>query len=217
MCIKIERLQTEADLAYGRLVDACKGQETAEKALDDAQRESAGSTLEIQELQQQLGELRTQVIERSRGLVIASLELESQSTRIRALEARQKTTDRRRDAMRKKIERAKASKGENERKNGLLPAERVHEYHLKGPAGVIRPEARDMIRKLACHGVSTERMSEVISIVAEGLGMRVIGSVSARSVARFMLEGLVQARIQVAQELSETNCRWLCSINISMH
>ncbi|KAF8597131.1 hypothetical protein BDV93DRAFT_513596 [Ceratobasidium sp. AG-I] len=155
--------------------------------------------------------LQEQVTERSWSLVVTSLELESQLDRVRALEARQKTADCRRDAMRKKIARAKASKEEYKHKNELPSTEMVHEYHLKGPARVISPETRDMIRKLACQGVSTERISEVINIVAEGLGTRVVGSVSARSTAQIMLEGLVQARMQVAPELGRTNSFTICS------
>ncbi|KAF8598347.1 hypothetical protein BDV93DRAFT_512561 [Ceratobasidium sp. AG-I] len=190
---KVENLQEQENLACERLSDACKSQESAEKGLDDAKKKSVASALEIQELQQQLGELRAQVTECSRSLVTTSLELESQLGRVKALEARQEMTDRRRDAM---------PRGSSV----LLPANIAPEYHLKGSAGVIRPEIRDMMRKLACQGVSTEQMSEVINIVAEGLGMRVVGSVS----ARIMLEGLVQARIQVAQELNITNSFTIC-------
>jgi hypothetical protein len=83
----------------------------------------------------------------------------------------------------------------------------VQNYPLKDQVGAIRPETRDVIKKLACQGVSTERISEVIKIVADGLGIQVVGSVSARSVARIMLEGLVEARMQVAHELAETSCK----------
>ncbi|KAG9122101.1 hypothetical protein FRC07_001662 [Ceratobasidium sp. 392] len=50
-----------------------------------------------------------------------------------------------------------------------------------------------------------EHISDVIKVVAEGLGIQIEGSVSARSVARVMLEGLIQARMQVGHELNQAN------------
>ncbi|KAJ1300457.1 hypothetical protein OPQ81_005272 [Rhizoctonia solani] len=89
-------------------------------------------------------------------------------------------------------------------------------YLLKDSAGVIKPETRDMIRKLACEGVSTERASEVINIVAEGLGIDVIGTVSARSVARIMFEGLIAARMQLAHELEHAKSVTICGDGTSI-
>ncbi|KAF8594292.1 hypothetical protein BDV93DRAFT_459295 [Ceratobasidium sp. AG-I] len=91
------------------------------------------------------------------------------------------------------------------------PEDLNNQYHLKDRTGAIRPEVRDMLRKLACEGVSTERASDIISIIASGSGVEIVGSVSARTVSRVMLEGLVQARMQVAHELNLANSFSICS------
>ncbi|KAJ1309800.1 hypothetical protein OPQ81_006565 [Rhizoctonia solani] len=90
------------------------------------------------------------------------------------------------------------------------------QFRLKGQGGVIRPEIRDMLRKLACQGVSTERASRIIDIVADGLGVKVLDKISARSVGRIMLEGLVQACMQLAQELLEANTIAICGDGTSI-
>ncbi|CUA67556.1 Eukaryotic translation initiation factor 3 subunit A [Rhizoctonia solani] len=86
----------------------------------------------------------------------------------------------------------------------------IRRYNLKEDAGMIRSEVRDMIRKLACQGVSAERITEIVKIVGIALGVEVVGSVSAHSVARIMLEGLVQAQMQIAQELDRSNYFTIC-------
>lgn len=182
-CTQIDRLQAQADLACESLSDACQARGRAENVLNEAHRRAEAGILEIRELQEQVERLQEQVTERSRSLVITSLELETQLGRFETLEIRQRAMNCSRDAMRKKIERANVRKGQHNCRAGSSLGDEVHEYHLKGPAGVIHPETRDMIRKLACQGVSTERISEVINIVAEGMGTRIIGSVSARSIA----------------------------------
>lgn len=70
-----------------------------------------------------------------------------------------------------------------------------------------------MLRKLACEGVANERAVNIVHIVAECLGVKIIGSVSARSIPRIMLEGLVQARMQVAYELNLANCKFIIQVD----
>ncbi|KAH7341729.1 hypothetical protein B0J17DRAFT_626193 [Rhizoctonia solani] len=78
-------------------------------------------------------------------------------------------------------------------------------YRLKEDAGVIQSEVWVMIRKLAVQGVSTKHVTEIMKIVGETLGVEIIGSISAHSVAQIMLEGLVQSQMQIAQELNQAD------------
>lgn len=64
-----------------------------------------------------------------------------------------------------------------------------------------------MLRELACEGVGTERMQAVMETVSKALGVAVAGSFSPRSVSRIILEGLIEAKMQVAYEISQVDCR----------
>ncbi|KDN34721.1 hypothetical protein RSAG8_12195, partial [Rhizoctonia solani AG-8 WAC10335] len=59
--------------------------------------------------------------------------------------------------------------------------------------------------------MSTEQITKIIKIVGDTLGVEVIGSISAHSIARILLEGLVKAQMQIAQELSQANYVTMCS------
>lgn len=77
---------------------------------------------------------------------------------------------------------------------------------LKDVHSAFLPEVRDLLCQLAREQVSTEQMSLVICYVAKAFGLEVIHSLSARSVSRIVLEGLLQSKIQIAMEIKNTSC-----------
>lgn len=149
-------------------------------------------------------------------LVSQAMEIVSQRKCVSDLKERHAMMHLKRDALRKRFTRQ--NKKLTDMKHALQNADNsVRYYNLKEDAGVIRSEVRIMIRKLACQGVSTKRVTEIIKTVGETLGVEVIGSISGHSVARIMLEGLVQAQMQIAQELNRADCElmFLNSIHLS--
>jgi hypothetical protein len=69
--------------------------------------------------------------------------------------------------------------------------------------GVIREETRDIVCNLVQLGVPMETVSSALETVAEGLGVRVQGHVSTRSVGRIVLEGGVAAKLQLVHEIEQ--------------
>lgn len=76
---------------------------------------------------------------------------------------------------------------------------------LKNSAGTIRTEVRGLVQQLTADGVSTEHMQSVIKHTLDTFGFSLADSISARSVSRIVLEGLLQSEIQIAHELSQTD------------
>ncbi|KAG8709460.1 hypothetical protein FRC09_000664 [Ceratobasidium sp. 395] len=181
---KTARLQDATDFAYEQLSSVYK------------ERDNAEHTLEALKQQEHISK-------KLKELVRISLKIDKQNHVTTNLEAHAKETYQAKEALRKKVWRrdckdstgAKSMDSESDK----------HTYSLKDKKGVIRPEIRDMLRQLACKGVTTEHISGIINIIANGLGIQVVGLVSARSVAQIMLEGLIQARMQVAHELDKAD------------
>lgn len=193
------------DLACKKLYGACNAQDSAENALKILQAQANASEAEITALREHVCSLEQQVAKSSQDLVEMSKELEEETGELAELKASQQTVYRARDAWRKRI--ARMNKNKPQTPECLVSSnQQSQRFHLKDQAGVIRPEVRDMLRNLACEGVSIKRASNIINIIANGLGVDISGSISARTVSRVMLEGLVQAQMQVAHELDSASC-----------
>ncbi|KDN39968.1 hypothetical protein RSAG8_08417, partial [Rhizoctonia solani AG-8 WAC10335] len=85
-----------------------------------------------------------------------------------------------------------------------------HHLSLKNPAGTIRPEVRNLLRQLVGDGVATEKIMDVIYHVVKTFNLTLMDSVSARSVSRAVLEGLIQSQIQIAVEIDGAECLSIC-------
>ncbi|CUA69936.1 hypothetical protein RSOLAG22IIIB_08779 [Rhizoctonia solani] len=191
-----------------RLADEREARESADALLLQLRNEAKHSAEQIDNLQKQIVAFEQQMEQDSAKLFKQDREIQSQRKLVSDLKERHTSVYRKRDALRKRFERQK--KKLLEIKQPLEhPDDTVRRYNLKD-AGTIRSEVRVMIRQLACQGVSTERVTEIIRVVGEALGVEVIGSISAHSVARIMLEGLVQAQMQIAQELQQADYVTIC-------
>ncbi|KAJ1306058.1 hypothetical protein OPQ81_010771 [Rhizoctonia solani] len=171
----IQSLREKSDVLCDQLSEACKARESMEKALGYLKSIVDTSSAEIAKLQEQINTLVQLTTQQSQELVALSTELAVQIKNCEALKRQKLALYHSQDAMHKRlgctISRITSYKDQSNDKTALADP-----YLLKDSAGVIKPETRDMIQKLACEGVSTERASEVINIVAEGLGIDVIGT-----------------------------------------
>ncbi|EUC58491.1 hypothetical protein RSOL_260260 [Rhizoctonia solani AG-3 Rhs1AP] len=205
---KVTKLDKTVDNLCEQLSESCQARERVEILMQGLQAQADVDARELELLRNSAEELEHVIAQQSQELVRASVDLENRDNLISSLRKRNGELLRDRDSMRKKIQRMK-TRNSQQPPNLLAAKDETPQFYLKHK-GIIRPEVRDMIRKLACQGVSTHHVTNVIDIVAEGLGVVVVGSISARSVARIMLEGLIQARIQLAYELSQANSISIC-------
>ncbi|QRV88435.1 hypothetical protein RhiJN_16453 [Ceratobasidium sp. AG-Ba] len=198
-----------AESAKSSLIGSLECQSSTEAGLQDVQSQADASAKEIEILKTYQASLERLVEKYSQELVAAHAELEAKSRTMTSLKDRQTELNRSREAMHKKIQRMVLR---NATAKASLSASKsiVHMYQLKSKSGIIEPQVWDMIRRLVCKGVSTEHIADVIGIVAEALGIPISGSVSARSVSRVMLEGLVQAQIQIGHELRQADYLSIC-------
>ncbi|KEP45955.1 hypothetical protein V565_228100 [Rhizoctonia solani 123E] len=209
--LKAQRLQKQAEIVCGQLTDALSARKMAETTLVHLQTTAEGSTREILNLQYHVLQLEGKVKTISRELATTSNKLERQEDEILALQARHGYMHRSRDTSQRRADRARLQIEATHFDYSQLDVHNSpNEYSLKSSSGIIHPEVRNMLRRLTCQGVSTEHASEIINIVAEGLGINIMGSVSARSVARIMLEGLIQARMQVGYDLGQSTYLSIC-------
>ncbi|KDN38969.1 hypothetical protein RSAG8_09126, partial [Rhizoctonia solani AG-8 WAC10335] len=205
---KVTKLDEHIDNLCEQLSESCQARERVEVLMQGLHAQADIDAQELELLRNSVEDLERIIAQQSQELVRASVNLENRDNLILSLRKRNGELLRDRDSMRKKIQRMN-TRNSQQQLNLLAAKNEVPQFYLKHK-GIIRPEVRDMIRKLACQGVSTHHVAEVIDIVAEGLGVVVVGSISARSVARIMLEGLIQARIQLAYELSQANSISIC-------
>ncbi|KAG8724746.1 hypothetical protein FRC09_014811 [Ceratobasidium sp. 395] len=212
--LKGAQQQDAADFAYEQLALVSRERDDAERALAALRQQQTSNVKEVSTLNQQIEHLKQQISQASKEAVRMSLEMNKQSNTLASVEARSKEIYLAKEALRKKVERR--DRKEDLVANTLVSGRCAHAYSLKDNGGAIRPEVRNILRELACKGVGTEHALDIIGIIAEGLGITVTGSVSARSIARIMLEGLVQARMQIASELDQANHFTICGDGTSI-
>jgi chromosome segregation ATPase len=200
-------LQASAKPENRRLFDPPGCQSSTSSAVEDVQTLADTDTQEVEVLREHVFQLDQLLVQYSQELTAACKQLEAKSSAISGLKGRQTELHRSRDALRKRIECMKVRNAKAQ--IALETSESIIQtYRLRDKTGVIQPEVRDMLRKLTCQGVAAENVLDVINIVAEALGIQIVGSVSARSVARAMLEGLVQARMQLGHEISQAHRKY---------
>ena len=179
-----------------------RSEETKRKLQDQIN----ASTHEICLLQEHRALLVDQKNRGAQALVDTKKVLETTNLELMKLRASKAGSDRRREAMRKKIERFP---GRLARAIAHISPEATHPpFDLKTHAGLVCPQIRITIQELACQGVANERILPVILAVARGLSVPIIGSFSARTVSRVMGEALVQARMQIGDELNKVRCKY---------
>ncbi|KAJ1309410.1 hypothetical protein OPQ81_006187 [Rhizoctonia solani] len=206
---KLNDLKDVINGTYTWLKDECKARAATEALLTQVCNDAEHGAQQVQQFQQQVLTLKEQIAQESEMLARQAMELESQRNLVLNFKEHHAATHRKHDALRKRF--THQSKKFSEAKLALQSIDNsICHYNLKEDAGVIRSEVRVMIRKLACQGVSTKRMTEIIKIVGEALGIEVIGSISRHSIARIMLEGLVQAQMQIAQEINQAEYVSIC-------
>ena len=132
--------------------------------------------------------------------------IKRKDTSIQRLQSRNRLLERKSDALRKRIARRQAQKARCSSSVQKNIQSALKQRALKDSHGAFLPEVRDLVRQLASEQVSTTRIGPVISYVAKAFGMVVVDSLSARSVSRIMLEGLLQSKIQIAMEIKNTSC-----------
>ncbi|KAF8600382.1 hypothetical protein BDV93DRAFT_559361 [Ceratobasidium sp. AG-I] len=134
--------------------------------------------------------------------------IQRKDTSIRRLQTRNRFLERKSDALRKRIARRQAQKARNLSSVKQNVQNTLSQRSLKDAHGAFLPEVRDLVRQLASEQVSTTRIGPVIRYVAQAFGLEVVDSLSARSVSRIMLEGLLQSKIQIAMEINNTSCAY---------
>ncbi|RPD55279.1 hypothetical protein L226DRAFT_470707 [Lentinus tigrinus ALCF2SS1-7] len=101
-------------------------------------------------------------------------------------------------ALRKRVERRDArlletTKEAGEEEHSVVP------YKLKGRGGVIPDSVRALVRELIILGLKVHQVGGTISAVAGALGVPIEGSISKRSIGRFMTEMWVAEKMQIAE------------------
>lgn len=188
-----------------RAPGALIAQTNAESPTKLLQMQMDNSSQQISHLQATIVSLEEQKSRDSQALSEALRTLDDRELQLRRAKANKTQGNYRRDAMRKKIERFPARLAKA-RSNIAIGTE-IAPFSLKDHTGAVLPQIRTVVRQLACQGVASERMLSVIFAVAQGLGVNIVGSISARTVSRVIGEGLVQARMQLGAELSQVPCK----------
>lgn len=75
--------------------------------------------------------------------------------------------------------------------------------------GVYTPESRALMRTLVTSGCSQRNIGSVIKSVGSLMGVKLVDTVSRRSVRRALIEGGVASKIQVGYTIAQTDCESL--------
>ncbi|KAG8728542.1 hypothetical protein FRC11_010834 [Ceratobasidium sp. 423] len=170
--INIIKLENRAEESYLQLSVAFQATSDAKAALQSAKFQAGTDTKEIARLNNRVNILEEKILQISYHLLCATKEIKMQEKRALDLKYHWISANRTRDALRKKIKCIQSP-------NPTGANTQVQEYYLKDP-GIIQPVVRDMLRKLACKSIAMEWVSDVINIIAEGLGVGIIGTHNTR-------------------------------------
>lgn len=166
------------------------------------QAQIAAQACTIQQLLTKLKQVQQNEAQALQSLAETKVQLYTLQKRLQRLKLRNSVLSRSHDALRKRRTREPTP----HKLPGAPTSNLVQHLNLKDSAGVILPEVRDLVRELTVDGVSTKHVSAVISHVLGTFGISLDDSISARSVSRIVLEGLLQSEIQIAHEINEVEC-----------
>jgi hypothetical protein len=214
----------ELEEAHAHLGDSQLELEVSQSALEEAHeqllqveaevlalREELQITLDssmqtFQDVSAKCNHLEQLALQQNIDLGLVHVALRDTQTELKAVRARKAVLDSKQDAMRKRIWRQPGIRERAVNKAvGTVAAARA-QVTMK-EKGVIKNEVRDLIRQLAGIGVATQRIDSVIHDVTAAFGLTVTDNVSARSVSRLVLEGLIQAKMQIAFEIEVTTSK----------
>ncbi|KAG9127623.1 hypothetical protein FRC07_011506 [Ceratobasidium sp. 392] len=196
-----------ASHSLGITADALKSSNSEKLSLSQQLESTKGM---IASLQATLDELCQQNLTRNLLLSEKCTKIDKQQKLIQQLKSRNRTLERSHDALHKRTARAPSQTARKLARSALEASASDNQQTLKDTRGIIKPEVRNLLRKLASQQVATERMVEVICCVAKSFGVSVGDSVSTRSISRIVLEGLIQAQMQIAFEISNTTYLSIC-------
>ncbi|KAG8738406.1 hypothetical protein FRC12_016768 [Ceratobasidium sp. 428] len=154
----------------------------------------------IQELRAKITSLESQCNSSSQRFEQVTKDLQAHENTIEKLQKSKETAARKQDTMRKRISRF-SKRQDHQLEDTLQNQPEPTVFNIKNSTGTIHPEVRVMLRKLAGENVATERMGAIVDAIATALGITVVGTFSARSVSRIILEGLVEAQLQITSEI----------------
>lgn len=160
-------------------------------------RKQLRSEIQIKSLKSQGAETFKEAARTREILNLVTKERDVLAERNVALEERNSTLKRQKDTLKKSKDRAAGAKAAAVGKAKVV---RLKEK------GIILEASRDTIRELIRLGVPVEHVDGVLRAVAGGLGITIQDSISARSVARIILEGGVAAKMQLAHLIINTDC-----------
>jgi hypothetical protein len=206
MRLQLKFLQIQARNACDESASASLALAGAQNVIRQLQNALGNSATNSQQLRESVKVLEQQCFEASQQLKHALQKIAVQSGALETLQCSKTLAHQKKEALRKRIERTTAQKA-SEDQCALSMQPFPHTFDLKDHVGTICPEARLMLRQLACEGIGTEHMLAVINAVSSALGVTVVGSISARSVSRIVLEGLIEAKMQVAFEIDKVKCK----------
>ncbi|KDN34700.1 hypothetical protein RSAG8_12222, partial [Rhizoctonia solani AG-8 WAC10335] len=167
------------------------------------------SQTSIEALEEQLDSMQLSNARLGHSLTDTTAKLDTKQQELNRLLTRNNRLEHSHEALRKRRARGKVTTPSSkftQMSNSLL----IHRLRLKSPSGAILPEVRDLLRQLSSDGVSTERALSVISHVVSAFGFTLEDSISARSVSRANLEGLLQSQMQIAFEINQAECLTIC-------
>jgi hypothetical protein len=73
--------------------------------------------------------------------------------------------------------------------------------HLKEKGGVVSFPIRSVVRQLSALGIPESNTNRVIHVVGDGLGVKIEGNISARTVGWIVDAGGLAAQVQIVDEL----------------
>jgi chromosome segregation ATPase len=199
MHIQLEALRNQANQDLKLSAQATLALASAQNIVKRLQIALGAGTAEAQHLRESIRTLEIQHSKCSRQLKQTLQDLDDSTQKLEILKDGKKVLQRSRDAMRKKYERATARRGEHT----ISQSPQASKFSIKDHVGTICPRARTLLRQLASQGVATQRMGTVIEAVSNAMGTAIEGSFSPRSASRIILEGLIEAKMQVACEIGQ--------------
>ncbi|KAG8686957.1 hypothetical protein FRC11_008058, partial [Ceratobasidium sp. 423] len=137
------------------------------------------------------------------SILDATTHLDSSQRKLEHLQAQNVELEKNRKILKKQLTRAQVKLEHVNPNSESEPkaSSQSHHLNLKDPSGTIRPEVRNLLRQLVGDGVATGKIMDVIYHVVKTFNLTLTDSISARSVSRAVLEGLIQSQIQIAVEI----------------
>jgi hypothetical protein len=160
----------------------------------------------LQDVSAKCDHLEQLALQEKINLGLVHLALQDTQTEIKVVRARKAVLDSKQDAMLKRIWwQPGVRECAVDKAVGAVVAARAQVTMKK--KGVMKNKVRDLFRQLAGIGVATQRVDLVVHNITAAFGLTVTNNISTCSVSRLVLEGLIQAKIQIAFEIEVTTSK----------